>query len=122
MGQKEGQLRGYSVPLIWALSRFQFQSFKRYIVIPLISLGKKSVDFCGRTSPPMAISATVSTLTGFNRKQICARPESTSRDGRIHFAFVGDVFLRLYRVLRDVQAALQNQPVQQDHIQTPLRR
>ncbi len=46
------------------------QSFKRYMVMPLINFGKKSVDFCGRTSPPMAISATVSTLTGFSRKQI----------------------------------------------------
>jgi hypothetical protein len=49
-------------------------SRNRYIVIPLINLGKKSVDFCGNTSPAMAIFATVSTLTEFKRKQICARP------------------------------------------------
>lgn len=48
------------------------------MVMPLRSLGKKSVDFCGKTSPAVAIFTTCSTPQGFRRKEICARPESTA--------------------------------------------
>src|SRR5207245_1386608 len=50
----------------------------RYMVMPLISLGKKSVDFWGMTSPDVAIFITWSTSQGFSKNEICARPLSTA--------------------------------------------
>src|SRR5207245_1982355 len=55
-----------------------FAQSTRYIVIPLSSLGKKSVDFCGITSPAVAIFITCSTSQGFSTNEICARPLSTA--------------------------------------------
>jgi hypothetical protein len=53
-------------------------AYTRYIVMPLISLGKKSVDFCGMTSPDVAMFQVCSTLQALSRKATCAARRSTA--------------------------------------------
>jgi hypothetical protein len=50
----------------------------RYMVMPLSSLGKKSVDFCGITSPAVAMCITCSTSHGFRKNAICAPPSTAA--------------------------------------------
>jgi len=51
---------------------------RRYMVMPLMSLGKKSVDFWGMTSLEVAIFMTCSTSQALSKKETWARPESTA--------------------------------------------
>src|SRR5437667_4791883 len=62
----------------YLVTSFPAQSLTLYMVMPLISLGKKSVDFWGMTSPDVAIFITWSTSQGFSKNEICARPLSTA--------------------------------------------
>ena len=53
-------------------------AYTRYMVMPLISLGKKSVDFCGMTSPDVAMFQVWSTLQALSRKATWAARRSTA--------------------------------------------